>query len=130
MKFDFQRVVDRPALQPIIDVEFVDHPGLTVPALLDSGASQNRFAASYADLLGIDLTTGTPESFTIAKDKFFAHLIEDVTLRVGRFQVRTTIGFVEGWRYPHAVLGIHGLFQQFSVRFEASGNYCALTRRP
>lgn len=128
MRFAFAQLPYQGPPRPVVNVAFPGLPGVQVPALVDSGALANRFDAAYADQLGLDLTHARPQTFTIAGRDYFSHVAETV-LRVGRWDWLAPVGFVEDWQHGHAVLGLKGFFDEFSVRIEAASSHLMLQRR-
>ncbi len=128
MKFPFGTLPLQAARRPIVSVTFPGLPGVRVPALVDSGATANRFDVAFAQQLGLDLTQARQQTLRIAGGQYFAHVLE-TRLRVGRWEWQAPVGFVEGWTHPHGVLGIDGFFDRFTVRFEAASSYLVVQSR-
>lgn len=129
MRFDFSSLPNEASKRPFVSVQFARLPGLLIPALVDSGATANRFDAEFAELMNIDYSNVPPELIAIGGSRRLCYSI-DVQLEVGRWSWTAPVGFVPEWHHSHGILGLYGFFDNFSVRIEGASSYGTLTRRP
>lgn len=129
MKFDFGALPGSVIRRPLIEVSLAGNTDIRFPALVDSGATSNKFDIAIADALGIDASAGPVDSFAAGGARHTGNIV-DLELRIGRWTWCAPITFVHNWEHPHGILGIDGFFDNFSVRFEATQKSFSLTRRP
>lgn len=85
-----------------------------VAAKLDTGSKNCIFQPSWAEILEIDLTSGTPQRFRTAAGSFntYGH---EVTLQVGDLQWTTTVYFAEPEEFPINVVGRVGFLDYLQI---------------
>lgn len=86
----------------------------TVAAKLDTGSKNCIFQPRWAELLALDLTSGTPQRFRTAAGSFNAYGHE-VTLQVGDLQWTTTVYFAEPEDFPVNVVGRVGFLDHLQI---------------
>jgi len=91
-------------------------------ALIDSGADINIFHGEIADLLGINLKNGERgEVSGITQGETQAYYIHSVTISVGGWKYKTKVAFMPTLsQNGHGLLGQHGFFNLFTVKFDYS----------
>ena len=95
--------------------------GLRVHALLDTGAGMNLFPIPLAEALGLDWASAPTTPITgVSGASADAHVIP-VQLQMGGTEYSWTadIGFLPT-SLPIPLLGHHGFFEHFEVRFRTS----------
>jgi len=93
-------------------------PDLHCYALIDSGADDCIFPASFGRQLGLDIATGRHYPFGGAGSNNLAAYFFDMQLGIPgiRKSYKVAIGFTEALE-GHGLLGQNGFFDRFSVRF-------------
>lgn len=129
MKFPYKRIpldpissyLGKSILRPIIPVTIsFGKRSLRYDALIDSGADFCIVPGEIGEYLGIKVKSGQKQYFGgIQEQKGSVAFIHEITLNVGGFDYKTTIGFsfeiaVQGY----GILGQKGFFNIFVVRFD------------
>jgi hypothetical protein len=86
----------------------------TIGAKLDTGSKNCIFQPRCADLLELDLTSGTPQRFRTAAGSFNAYGHE-IVLQVGDLQWTTTVYFAEPEEFPINVVGRVGFLDHLQI---------------
>ena len=125
---EFPRHIKRPIIP--IEVCF-QNECWPCEVLVDSGADHCILDAQIAEVLGIDFRRGRKGKvvgITGVPEKIYFY---PVRLKVGGWEYRTTIAFLEGLaNYGHAgVVGQKGFFDKFVVKFDYLKGLVALRRR-
>jgi len=109
-------------LRPIIPVQLLGKDEkINYEVLLDSGADVCIFDGSIGELLGIDVTAGTPVQFSGAQStpitgNAYLHLLN---LSVGGLQLSIPAIFsFDLSRRGYGILGQKGFFDIFTVKFD------------
>lgn len=104
-----------PLLQVFIRCELNMRPVL---ALVDSGAADCIFSASIGEVLGIDVTSGTPHKFHAFDKKETQGFVHTVHLQVTGFThwIEVEAVFIESEVIP--ILGQSGFFENYQIVFE------------
>jgi len=111
----------RKTLTPYLALNLVNGPrSFSCYGLVDSGADDCIFPASFGEQLGLELQSGRQYSFggvgSESQEAYFFE-IEMEVVGVGRCTI--SAGFSRSLdRRGHALLGQNGFFEQFSVRFD------------
>ena len=120
MKFAYKKF-GLATLRPVIPIEVI-YKNTAVPyeVLVDSGADANIFDAQIAEILGIELRSGTVAKvagITGFEENYYIHKLD---LKVGGHIFRDiNIGFLEQMgQYGYGVVGQAGFFDLFVVKFD------------
>lgn len=93
-------------------------PGISLIALVDSGAMKTILDARIAEAAGIALPAQATERITIGGRQH-----EGLTARVGvilgQHRWESDVLFARGWNAPHQVFGLRDLFELFRVHVDA-----------
>lgn len=99
--------------------EVVGREAVPYEVLVDSGADISIFDAEIGALAGIDVEAGRTSTLVGAtgiEEVFYLHT---VGLRVGNITFRTNVGFLPNMtRNGYGVIGQHGFFDRFIVKFD------------
>lgn len=95
---------------------------ITLDCLVDSGASSCLFSTDIASLLGIDLTTATPEEYCGIGDVVISGYTFPIKLKIKGFDkwIDVDAGFIDENEMP--LLGHSGFFEQYEITFRAYQN--------
>lgn len=107
-------------LRPVIPVE-LEHNGMVLryEALVDSGADMCIFPGEIGELLGIDVERGIAQSVTGVTGVLQSYYIHPVSIRIGEVSVDVDVGFLPHMTdFGYGVLGQHGFFDLFKVKFD------------
>ncbi len=100
--------------------------------LVDSGADDCMFHSSIADVLGIDLKTGTHKPFRgIAKDVLIDAYLHPIEIQLQGFSERVPVmaAFCDSSAVD-GILGQSGFFENYKVEFEGYRGKLEITSRP
>jgi hypothetical protein len=118
--------------QPRIEVDLIKGDQLFhQSAIVDSGSDLILVSADIAQVLGINLLGCKPISARgITGEKVDGYLCE-IGVKVEKFDevIHVMVVFVEGL-HTNMLLGQHGFFRYFRVKFEQDRNKFALQRAP
>ncbi|MEK7161734.1 MAG: aspartyl protease family protein [Patescibacteria group bacterium] len=108
-------------LRPIIPVQlFGNGEKINYEVLLDSGADTCVFDGSIGELLGLDVTAGTPIHFSGVQNaeaaKAYLHTV-DLSLGGHKLSIPAIFSFDLSDR-GYGILGQKGFFDIFSVKFD------------
>ena len=95
---------------PVVDVEF---PSGSLPAIYN--AVRIPFEARR---LGVDLKKCRRFNIVVAGDRKIPVFMARMTLRIGRHQVKTEVGFCRELGGVFNLLGRQGVFEKFKVCFD------------
>lgn len=119
MKFRYKKYAPG-VLRPIIPIE-VGYGGVSIPyeVLIDSGADDCIFEAEIGELIGIDITTGTEKKVCGITGQVELYYMHPVTITVGGWPFDIEAGFLPNIaQLGHGVVGQHGFFDIFIVKFD------------
>ena len=115
----FRHSGSAPELRPLINFRIVGLPEKKyLPGLVDSGSNSTYIDARYAELLGIDLAH-LPKSETKIGGGKHDVFEASVELIVGQHKWESRVKFATNWNEWHHILGVHELFELFSVYIDA-----------
>lgn len=131
MKFPYKRVPIEPrspylgisVLRPIIPIliTYVNKP-IKYDVLIDSGADFCILPAEIGEYISINVKTGKKELFGGIQEQKGIRLVaymHEVTLNVGGYDYKTTIGFsYDIAKIGCGILGQKGFFNLFKVQFD------------
>jgi hypothetical protein len=127
MKFSFQPLPAETIPRPLVPLTFPDLPSWKLLGLVDSGAVGTRISSEVAEALNMDLTDAEVKSFRVAGHDYHCRSTI-VTIAVGRHAPRPMrVDFVDGWNHDHALLGIKGFFEEFTVRINGLSKEFSIT---
>ena len=124
MKFKYKLYNGR-VVRPVIPIK-VKHKDLEIgyEVLVDSGADLCLFDAEIGEILGIDVSKGTPKEVFGVGGKTSIYYLHPITIEVGGWSYDIEVGFmptVGGTVIPpYGLLGQVGFFDIFSVKFDRS----------
>lgn len=129
--FQYKHTVDD-RYRPIIPIE-LGHSGQTIryEVLVDSGADRCILPGDIGRAIGLDIESG--ESFKLGgvtgqPETGYFHM---VTIRVGKYSYRTTVGFMDTMRDDaFGMVGQKGFFDRFAVKFDYSEHKLILHKKP
>ena len=123
MKFSYKRFasgIERPII-PIIVRNPATRQSIRHFALVDSGADRCMFAGDLAELIGLDMFSGTQRRVSgVVAGQTRPYFLHEVEIEVDAWQSRVTVGFMPDLApNGHGLLGQTGFFDRFSyVKFE------------
>lgn len=129
MKFKYKKFGS--ILRPVIPLE-ITNGGITVPyeVLVDSGADFCIFDAGIAEVLGIDLQSGTAARVGGITGVVETYYVHPVTLSVGGWPYHVDVGFLPNIaRMGYGVVGQKGFFDKFVVKFDLSKEEIELKKK-
>ena len=87
--------------------------------LIDSGADICIFDAEIADILGIQIETGTKQTVSGITGTSEFYYIHEVTLNIGGWKHKAKVGFLKNInKQGYGIVGQKGLFDRYSVKFD------------
>ena len=130
MKFRYKRYGPG-ILRPVIPIRIrFQNRSVGYEVLVDSGADSCIFDAQIADILGIELAAGDRRmvaGITGVQRPYFTH---PVTIGVGERAFEIVAGFLPDMPpLGYGVVGQHGFFDHFIVRFDLGREEIELTAR-
>ncbi|WBB78788.1 retropepsin-like aspartic protease [Micromonospora sp. WMMD882] len=125
MKFDYFVLPDQYP-RPVVPVTIEGISNTNFLCLVDSGAIHNRFDASVAELLGIDLGDCDPVTPFYAGSHLYTGFMTQVNLSIGELSWYAPVCFVPDWQGEFPLLGHEGFFRWFEVGFYAADSYLTL----
>jgi hypothetical protein len=128
MKFDYFKFPLSPPsslfgnaiLKPIIPIKIShNNRSLRYNALIDSGADFCIFDSEIGEYLGINIRSGTKESFGGIQESAAAEaFLHPVIINVGGLEYKTVVAFsYDIANYGFGILGQKGFFDTFIVKF-------------
>ena len=113
----------------LIEFPYTAHKGYLVPIIpptvfnekvwvyVDSGAIFSIFHIQTAERMGINIRDGRLQMIVVGDGSYIPTYIQDLTLRIGEFEIIAPIGFSERLGVGFNILGRKGVFDQFQVCF-------------
>lgn len=84
---------------------------------VDSGAIFSIFHFRTAGRMGINIRDGRLQMIVVGDGSYIPTYFQDLTIRIGEFEIIAPIGFSERIGVGFNILGRKGIFDQFQVCF-------------
>jgi len=113
----------------LIEFPYTFHKGYLVPIIpitvlnekvwvyVDSGAIFSIFHIQTAERMGINVRYGRLQMIVVGDGSYIPTYLQDLTIRIGEFEIMAPIGFSERLGVGFNILGRKGIFDQFQVCF-------------
>ena len=113
----------------LIEFPYTFHKGYLVPIIpitvlnekvwvyVDSGAIFSIFHIQTAERMGINIRYGRLQMIVVGDGSYIPTYLQDLTIRIGEFEIMAPIGFSERLGVGFNILGRKGIFDQFQVCF-------------
>jgi hypothetical protein len=113
----------------LIEFPYTFHKGYLMPIIpitvlngkvwvyVDSGAIFSIFHFRTAGRMGINIRDGRLQMIVVGDGSYIPTYFQDLTIRIGEFEIIAPIGFSERIGVGFNILGRKGIFDQFQVCF-------------
>jgi hypothetical protein len=113
----------------LIEFPYTFHKGYLMPIIpitvlngkvwvyVDSGAIFSIFHIRTAGRMGINIRDGRLQMIVVGDGSYIPTYFQDLTIRIGEFEIIAPIGFSERIGVGFNILGRKGIFDQFQVCF-------------
>lgn len=105
---------------PVIKIFLSGETEIGIDAILDSGAIISVFPSSICTLIGLNFEGGKKTSVRTATGEKIPIMIHIVGIKIGDFDFKARIGFVENEKIPY-ILGRLDIFDKLNIRLEKRG---------
>ena len=111
---EFPYTLHKGYLMPIIPITILNQK---VWVYVDSGAIFSIFHIRTAERMGINVRDGRLQMIVVGDGSYIPTYLQDLTIRIGEFEITAPIGFSERLGVGFNILGRKGIFDQFQVCF-------------
>jgi len=116
LEFDLEYLYpDDPKGSIALSVELQAGGSARLLAYLDTGAANCLFQSDYAEILGLTLTDGIPQSFSAADGGSIKAYGHSVTIKVLDHTVESMVYFTDNPQFRRNVLGRQGWLNHFKL---------------